>query len=215
MNNRPTAQQLEKLKLLGAATVHEAQGQKGALDVGIKPLDPSLRLAGPALTIDARPSDNLIIHYAMTKARPGDVLVVDAKSFLEAGPWGDVLTLAAQQLGIAGLIIDGSVRDAASIIEMRFPVFARGLSVKGTNKHQPGRINVPIICGGVAINPGDVIVGDRDGVVVVDSREIEAVIAASQERESTEDKMREDIRAGKSTVELLGLQGVLQKFGLN
>src|ERR1700761_1573230 len=109
--------QLEALKRLGTATIHEAQGQKGALDGRLRPLDPSCRVAGPALTVDCRPSDNLAIHYALTKAKPGDVLVVDAKGFIEAGPWGDILTLAAQKLGIAGLVIYGSVRDANALIE--------------------------------------------------------------------------------------------------
>ncbi len=113
MTTSITAAQLDQLKRLGTATIHEAQGQRGAVDPRIAPLDPSMRLAGPALTVDIRPGDNLMIHYALTKARPGDVLVVDAKAFVDAGPWGDVLTFAAQQIGIAGLVIDGAVRDAS------------------------------------------------------------------------------------------------------
>ena len=134
----PTASRFDRLRALGAATVYEAQGAKGALDSGIKPLDPRSRLVGPALTVDTRPADNLMLHYALLKARPGDVLVVDAKGFLEAGPWGDVLTTAAIKAGIAGLVIHGAVRDASAIVEMGFPVFCRGLSIKGTGKNQPG-----------------------------------------------------------------------------
>jgi 4-hydroxy-4-methyl-2-oxoglutarate aldolase len=212
---KATPQQIEELKRLGTATIHEAQGQKGAIEAGIRPVDPGVRMAGAALTVDSRPMDNLAIHYALTKAKPGEVLVVDAKAFLEGGPWGDLLTLAAQKLGLVGLVIDGAVRDANTIIEMGFPVFSRGLSIKGTNKCQPGKVNVPVHIGGVIVNPGDIMVGDRDGLVVVAQDEVEDVIRLSRAREAKEDKIREGLEAGKSTVELLGLADTLAKFGMN
>ena len=112
MRHPPNRDAIATLRQLGAATIYEAQGAKGALDSGMKPIDPTVRLAGPALTVDCRPADNLMLHYAVQKAKPGDVLVVDAKGFMEAGPWGDVLTIQAQKVGIAGLVIDGCVRDA-------------------------------------------------------------------------------------------------------
>lgn len=199
---------------LGSATLYEAQGQTGALVAAIKPLDPLRRLAGPALTVDAKPGDNLVIHHALTLARPGDVLVVDAKGYAEAGPWGDIMTLAAQKIGIAGLVIDGAVRDGDSILEMGFPVFCRGLSIRAAQKNQPGRVNVPIVCGGVTINPGDWIMGDRDGVVVIPSGACSAAIAAAQERAAAENALRRSIEAGKSTVELLGLEPALLRVGL-
>lgn len=208
-----TAQQLDRLKAFGTATIHEAQGQKGALDVGMKPLDPTLRMAGPAVTVDIRPSDNLMIQYVLTQTKPGDVLVVDAKGFLEAGPWGDILTLAAMNLGIAGLVINGSVRDGNAIIEMGFPVFCRGLSIKGTNKNQPGKINVPVHMGGVQINPGDIVVGDRDGLVVVAADEVEGGIARSEEREHKEEGIRAALAQGKTMVELMNLGETLRRFG--
>jgi 4-hydroxy-4-methyl-2-oxoglutarate aldolase len=207
--------QIEELKRLGTATIHEAQGQKGAVDGGIKPVDPTVRMSGAALTVDCRPMDNLAIHYALTKAKPGDVLVVDTKGFLEGGPWGDLLTLAAQKLGIVGLVIDGAVRDANAIIEMGFPAFTRGLSIKGTNKCQPGKVNVPVHIGGVVVNPGDLVVGDRDGLVIVSQTEVEDVIGWSRAREAKESKIREGLAAGKSTVELLGLADTLAKFGMH
>lgn len=213
MTKRPTFEQLEKLKAFGSATIHEAQGQKGAFESSMKPLDPTLRLVGRALTVELRPDDNLLIHYAVARAEPGDVLVVDAKGFLEAGPWGDVLTLAAQQRGIAGLVINGAVRDAESIIEMGFPIFCRGLSIKGTAKEQNGKVNAPLYMNGVAINPGDVIVGDRDGLVVVAAAEVADVIAASERRELKEVDMRRAILDGKTTVELLNLKNALEEFG--
>lgn len=214
MTTSITAAQLDQLKRLGTATIHEAQGQRGAVDPRIAPLDPSMRLAGPALTVDIRPGDNLMIHYALTKARPGDVLVVDAKAFVDAGPWGDVLTFAAQQIGIAGLVIDGAVRDASQIVEMGFPVFCRGLSIRGTNKHQPGKLNLPLILGGVAVRPGDIVVGDRDGLVIVAADEVPEVIAASAAREQKEAQMRERLAQGATMVELLGLRETLESLGL-
>ncbi|MGO4280387.1 4-carboxy-4-hydroxy-2-oxoadipate aldolase/oxaloacetate decarboxylase [Cupriavidus sp. RAF20_2] len=214
MTTSITAAQLDQLKRLGTATIHEAQGQRGAVDPRIAPLDPTMRLAGPALTVDIRPGDNLMIHYALTKARPGDVLVVDAKAFVDAGPWGDVLTFAAQQIGIAGLVIDGAVRDASQIVEMGFPVFCRGLSIRGTNKHQPGKLNLPLILGGAAVRPGDIVVGDRDGLVIVAADEVPEVIAASAAREQKEAQMRERLAQGATMVELLGLRETLDSLGL-
>lgn len=207
-------EEIDAMKKLGSATIHEAQGQTGALDSCIRPVDPSQRLCGPALTVDCRPDDNLAIHYALTKAKPGDVLVVDAKGFTEAGPWGDLLTLAAQRLGIVGLVINGAVRDADSIIEMGFPTFARGLSIKGTNKCQPGKVNVPVMIGNVLINPGDIIVGDRDGLVVVEQHRVEEVIQLSHAREDKEEGIRRGIESGVSTVQLLGLAPTLQRLGM-
>lgn len=208
-------QQLDTLKQLGTATIHEAQGQTGALDSGMRALDPTQRLCGPALTVDCRPDDNLALHYSLTKAKPGDVLVVDAKGFLEAGPWGDLLTLAAQKAGIAGLVINGAVRDADAIIEMAFPTFSRGLSIKGTNKCQPGRVNVSVVIGGVTVNPGDIIVGDRDGLVVVERSRVAEVIELSNAREHKEENIRRGIESGVSTVELLGLKETLDRFGMH
>lgn len=210
-----SSDKLAQLRDLGTATVYEAQGAKGALDSGMKPIDPTVRLAGPALTVDARPADNLILHHAVLKAKPGDVLVVDAKGFMEAGPWGDVLTLQAMKLGIAGLVISGCVRDANLIIDLGFPVFCRGLSIKGTGKNQPGKVNVPICIGDAVIRPGDIIVGDRDGLVVVAQDEVDTAIANSLAREDKEVQQRKAIEAGSSnTVELLNLGDTLKRFGL-
>ena len=208
-----TADTLDKLAALGSATIHEAQGQIGAMHSALKPLDPARRLVGRALTVELRPSDNLMVHYALTKAQPGDVLVVDAKGFTEAGPWGDLLTLAAQKAGIVGLVMDGMVRDADMIIEMGFPVFSRGLSIKGTNKVQPGLVNQPIYCGGVPVEPGDVVVGDRDGVVVIAQARAEEVLAAALAREAKEETIRTELNAGRTTVDLLGLEPILAKMG--
>jgi 4-hydroxy-4-methyl-2-oxoglutarate aldolase len=134
---------------------------------------------------------------------------------MEAGPWGDVLTLQAMKLGIAGLVINGCVRDANLIIDLGFPVFCRGLSIKGTGKNQPGKVNVPICIGDAVIRPGDIIVGDRDGLVVVAQDEVDMAIANSIAREEKEVQQRKAIEAGTSnTVELLNLGDTLKRFGL-
>lgn len=200
---------------LGSATVHEAQGGKGALCAAIKPIYPHCRLGGRAVTVDAAPGDNLILHHALLKAHPGDVLVVDAKGYLEAGPWGDILSEAAMLRGLAGLVIDGAVRDATAIEEMQFPVFCRGLSIKGTGKNQPGTVGGTITIGGTIVRNGDVIIGDRDGVVVVAADEAEAVLDRALRRAEKEDIFRKSLREGKTTVELLGLEASIQRLGLN
>lgn len=213
-SNRISPADIEQLKLFGAATVYEAQGAFGALDHGIKPVDPTCRLDGPAFTVDMRPADNLMLHYALLKAQRGDVLVVDAKGFMEAGPWGDVLTAQALQIGLAGLVINGTARDGNAIIESGFPVFSRGLSIKGTGKFQPGRVNVPIMIGDTVINPGDMVVGDRDGVVVVPKDNVQAVIKSSIVREEKEAAMRDAIEGGATTAELMALTERFRLLGL-
>ncbi|MFC0529531.1 4-carboxy-4-hydroxy-2-oxoadipate aldolase/oxaloacetate decarboxylase [Phytohabitans kaempferiae] len=194
------------LRRLGAATIYEAQGQVGAMDSGIKSLDPSSFLAGRALTVDVPPGDNLFIHHAVAAARPGDVLVIDAKGYREAGAWGDVLTLAARCAGVAGLVIDGGVRDVDSIVAMGFPVFCRAVSIKGTTKNQAGEVGGQISCGGTPVRPGDIVVGDRDGVVVILGDRLTEAIDAAVERERKEDGIRAALESGALTLDLLGLR---------
>lgn len=213
-STRYAADDLAALRDLGSATVYEAQGAFGALDSGMKPLDPQSRLAAPAFTVDMRPADNLMLHYALLKAQPGEVLVVDVKAFVEAGPWGDVLTVMAQKIGIAGLVINGAVRDAQAIVDAGFPVWCRGLSIKGTGKNQPGRVNVPVAIGDVVIHPGDIVVADRDGIAIVPAERIEAVLAAALDREQKESRMRDAIAQGETTADLLNLMPTLHRLGL-
>lgn len=214
MKNDALASQCAALLRFGTATIHEAQGQKGAVHGSIKPIDPSMRVAGPALTVKCRPGDNLALHHALTKVQPGQVIVCDSEGFTEAGPWGDVMSGAAMNRGCAGLIIDGAVRDSQTIADMGFPVFSRGVSIKGTNKYQPGKVGEPIVLGGIVVRTGDIVVGDRDGVVVVLAEEVQMAIDTSQAREDKEAEVREKLKAGKTTVELIGLQKLLDQFGM-
>lgn len=204
MSDRRSAS-LAKLAALGAATVYEANGQRDALDPALKPLDPRTTIAGPAVTVALEPADNWYLHVALLHAGPGDILVVDAKGYTDAGPWGDILTLAAQQRGIAGLVIDGAVRDSRQIIESGFGVFSRGVCIRKTSKVQPGKINVDITVGGVLITPGDVLVGDADGLVRIRPEDIDTALASAADRNNKEDAMRARILAGESTLDLLGL----------
>ena len=200
-----TDPRMARLAALGAATVYEANGQRDAVDPGIKPLDPTSRIAGRVVTLDLEPGDNWFIHVALLEAGAGDILVVDAKGYTEAGPWGDVLTLAAQERGLAGLVIDGAVRDSQEIIASGFPVFTRGVCIRKTTKVQRGRVNVPITIGGVLIQPGDVLVGDADGLVRVAGADIDTALTSSEHRELKEEQMRARIREGATTLDLLGL----------
>jgi len=211
---RPAEALREGFGAFDTATVHEASGGKGALSSAIKPIDPLCRLCGPALTVACRPGDNLMLHRASYAAEPGDVLVVTVGGYPEAGPWGEIMTIAAQQRGIAGLVIDGSVRDARRMIDLGFPVFSQALCIKGTTKDSLGRINHPILIGGVAVQPGDLILGDADGVVVVARRDAEAVLAASRLRAEKEEKIKEELKRGKSTLELYGLDRILEAKGV-
>jgi 4-hydroxy-4-methyl-2-oxoglutarate aldolase len=155
--------------------------------------------------VELEPADNWFIHVALLEAGEGDILVVDAKGYTQAGPWGDVLTLAAQKRGLAGLVIDGAVRDSQEIIASGFPVFTRGVCIRKTTKAQKGRVNVPVSVGGVLIHPGDVLIGDADGLVRVCADDLDAALTSAEHRELKEEDMRARIRAGATTLDLLGL----------
>jgi 4-hydroxy-4-methyl-2-oxoglutarate aldolase len=195
----------EELLRLGTATVYEAAGAEGGLDPGIRPAWPGARLCGAALPVECSPGDNLAIHLAVEAAEPGAVLVVDTRGHL-AGYWGEVLTVAGQARGVAGLVIDGGVRDSEGLARLGFPVFARGLSILRTVKHEPGRVGEPVVVGGAAVRAGDVVLADADGVVVVRAERLAEVVEASRARVAREDRVMERLRAGELTLDLLGLR---------
>ena len=165
-----------------------------------------MRVAGPARTVRCLPGDNLALHLAIDAARAGDVIVVDYGSSTESGPFGGVMALACVLRGIAGLVIDGSVRDSMEIAEMGFPVFARGLNIRGTTKDDSGEIDVPLIIGGARICPGDMVVADADAVLVLPVATIDAALAAAKARAAAEARMMERLRAGETTLQIMGLE---------
>ena len=203
---RPDPALIRRAASFPSATLHEAMGRMGALPHDIKPIAPKMTLCGPALTVSCPPMDNLGIHRAIYLAQPRDVLVVIVSEGYEVGYWGEIMTFAAQQRGIAGLVIDGCVRDRDLIEEMGFPVFSRGLAIHGTIKKEKGIINSPLMIGEILINPGDLLVGDSDGVVLVSQSEISPAIEASQQREDKEDQYKKELAEGKSTLEIIGLK---------
>ena len=195
-------------------TIGEAYGGKGALAHYIRPVRPGMKLCGPVVTVVTRPGDNLIVHQAIYEAQPGDVLLVATSSCLEGGFWGGIMTVAARQRGIAGLVTDGAVRDTDEIAKMGFPVFAQGVSLKGTTKDYLGTINHPIFFGEVQVEPGDLIVADADGVVVVARQDVAEVLEKAKQREEKERKITAELQQGKTTLELYGFAEILKQKGL-
>lgn len=191
-----TDQRINRLAALGAATVYQANGQRDALDPAIKPLDPKSRIAGRVVTVALEPADNWFIHVALLEAGEGDILVVDAKGYTQAGPWGDVLTLAAHERGLAGLVIDGAVRDSQEIVASGFPVFTRGVCIRKTTKVQQGRVNVPVTVGGVLIHPGDILVGDADGLVRVSAGDVDTALSSAEHRTQRDDNRARALMEG-------------------
>lgn len=200
---------LEEVAGFGTATVHEAAGGVGALPGAIAPLDRTMKLFGTALTVSAVVGDNLAVHRAIALARPGDVLVVHHGGPLSHGPFGDILALAAKIRGIAGLVIDGAVRDSESLIRMGFPVFARGCSIEGTIKCNPGTVGEPVKIGAITIQQGDIVIGDADGVVILPPERLAAIRDASIARIIAEAEIRTRIINGELTLDLLGLRHLL------
>jgi len=199
---------------LSSATIHEASGGKGALSSRIKPISPEMKICGPVVTVKVRPCDNLMLHEAIYVAERGDVIVADAEGYAEAGAWGEIMAVAAQQRGIAGFVFNGAVRDSQVMADIGFPVFACGLSIKGTGKVSPGSINHPLNLDNITINPGDLIVGDRDGLVVVAREEAEDVLEKSLAREEKEKMIKERLRRGESTLDIYGFRNALKALGL-
>lgn len=191
---------------LGAATLHEAAGRIGALPSAIKPVDPGMTLCGPAFTVHCPAFSNLQIHHAVYQARPGDILVVHVSGGVEAGYWGDILNEAAIARGLGGLVIDGGVRDTAGLARMAFPVFSHGVCIRGTGKDYDAVawLDTAVRIGEVVVQPGDLVMGDRDGVVVLPAAQVPGVIAAAEAREADEVRKIELIRGGHRTLDLYG-----------
>jgi RraA family protein len=189
---------VEQAAKFPSSILADVAGRRGALHGRIAPLAPSMRFAGPALTVEVRPGDNLMIHAALALARPGDVIVVDGKGDLGAALMGEIMCQQAVALGVAGVVIDGAVRDSEAIRELAFPMFAAGLNPNGPTKNVAGRLNHPISIGGVSVKPGDLVVGDADGVTVIEREKAAAMLPLAAEKVAAETKRIADIKSRKA-----------------
>lgn len=191
----------------------DVAGRRGALHGRIAPLAPSMRLAGPAITVEVRPGDNLMIHAAMALAKPGDVIVVDGKGDLSSALMGEIMSQQCAALGIAGVVIDGAVRDSDAIRELGFPLFAAGLNPNGPTKSIAGRLNHPVSIGGVTVNPGDLIVGDADGITVVERAKAAALLPLAEQKVAAETQRIAQIKS-REALAPAWLNGALRAAGV-
>jgi 4-hydroxy-4-methyl-2-oxoglutarate aldolase len=214
---RVTRAELDIVKTLGdlgVATVHEAQSRTGLMRPYMRPIYPTAKAAGNAITISCHPGDNLMIHAAIEFCQKGDILVVSTTSESTDGMFGELLAESARAHGVVGLIIDAGVRDVRDLTEMDFPVWSKAVSAQGTVKATAGSVNVPIVCAGTTVRPGDVIVADADGVVVVRRETAAEVARLASDRFAKEQKTRERLKAGELGVDFYGLRAKLDELGV-
>jgi 4-hydroxy-4-methyl-2-oxoglutarate aldolase len=211
---RADRQTIEGLAREGVSTVHEAQERSGLLQPYMRPIYAGAQIAGSAVTVLANPGDNLMIHVACELVEPGDIMVVACSSENTDGMFGELLGTSLQAKGVKGLIIDAGCRDVRLLSEMKFPVWSRAVSSKGTVKASLGSVNIPVVCGGALVNPGDVVVADDDGIVVVPRLTAAAVLKAAQERSAKEEKVRQRLVKGELGLDIYNMRGKLTELGL-
>lgn len=211
---RPSKDLILEFQKISSATVCEAMNSRGALSSFIHSIARGMRICGPVLTVKFDCDDNLMIHKAMDIAEEGDIIVAACGKNMEKAVWGELMTVSALARGIQGFVTDSYVRDSEQIIGMGFPVFARGFSIRGTSKEKLRQINFPIYLTEILVNPGDLIIGDDDGIVVIPISEVKEVLAKSISRIDKESQIKKKLQAGHSTLEILGLEKVLKEKGL-